>query len=120
MVYQLCTIDCLSNMVGRLREKLPAFYMSSTVQSLFHAEIAYADIDVFFCRVKRYTDVGVDAPWKLLSSLLVLLAFKGSRPEWCISSMIYSRDTPFWLGTVDIPTFSTLVSERMQGKLFWE
>ena len=21
---------------------------------------------------------------------------EGSRPEWCISSMIYSRDTPFW------------------------
>ena len=26
---------------------------------------------------------------------------KGSRPEWCISSMIYSRDTPFWLETLD-------------------
>ena len=25
---------------------------------------------------------------------------EGSRPEWCISSMIYSRDTPFWLGTL--------------------
>ena len=22
--------------------------------------------------------------------------FEGFRPEWCISSMIYSRDTPFW------------------------
>ena len=27
---------------------------------------------------------------------------EGSRPEWCISSMIYSRDTPFWSGTLDI------------------
>ena len=26
---------------------------------------------------------------------------EGSRPEWCISSMIYSRDTPFWSGTLD-------------------
>ena len=28
--------------------------------------------------------------------------FEGSRPEWCISSMIYSRDTPFWPGTLDL------------------
>ena len=27
---------------------------------------------------------------------------EGSRPEWCISSMIYSRDTPFWSGTLNI------------------
>ena len=27
---------------------------------------------------------------------------EGSRPEWCISSMIYSRDTPFWSGTLDM------------------
>ena len=27
---------------------------------------------------------------------------EGSRPEWCVSSMIYSRDTPFWLGTLNI------------------
>ena len=28
-----------------------------------------------------------------------VLNIEGSRPEWCISSMIYSRDTPFWLET---------------------
>ena len=40
---------------------------------------------------------------ELLSLVNVVLQFKipclemeGSRPEWCISSMIYSRDTPFW------------------------
>ena len=27
---------------------------------------------------------------------------KGSRPEWCISSMICSGDTPFWWKTLDI------------------
>ena len=26
---------------------------------------------------------------------------ESSQPEWCISSMIYSRDTPFWPGTLD-------------------
>ena len=26
---------------------------------------------------------------------------EGSRPEWCISSMIYSRDVPFWSGTLN-------------------
>ena len=29
------------------------------------------------------------------------LHFEGSQPEWCISSMIYSRDTPFWSETLD-------------------
>ena len=27
---------------------------------------------------------------------------EGSRPEWCISSMIYSRDIPFWSEILDI------------------
>ena len=27
---------------------------------------------------------------------------EGSRPEWCISSMTYSRNTPFWSGTLEI------------------
>ena len=30
--------------------------------------------------------------------------FEGSRPEWCISSMIHSGDTPFWLETLDLLT----------------
>ena len=34
--------------------------------------------------------------------LCCMLYFEGSRPEWCISSMIYSRDTPFWSGTLDL------------------
>ena len=33
---------------------------------------------------------------------LCLEQIKGSRPEWCISSMIYSRDTPFWSEKVEI------------------
>ena len=33
-----------------------------------------------------------------------VLEFEGSRPEWCISSMIYSGDTPFWSETLDIYT----------------
>ena len=32
---------------------------------------------------------------------------EGSRSEWCVSSMIYSRDTPFWSETLDI--FRSLV-----------
>ena len=30
------------------------------------------------------------------------LHIEGSRPEWCISSMIYSTGTPFWSETLDI------------------
>ena len=26
----------------------------------------------------------------------IINKIEGSQPEWCISSMIYSRDTPFW------------------------
>ena len=44
---------------------------------------------------------------------------EGSRPECCISSMICSRDTPFWLETLDILIFSfnqtaSRMSEYMQ------
>ena len=36
------------------------------------------------------------------SGVSLLYNFEGSQPEWCISSMIYSRDTPFWPGTLDV------------------
>ena len=32
----------------------------------------------------------------------VYIHFGGSRQEWCVSSMIYSRDTPFWSGEPSI------------------
>ena len=34
--------------------------------------------------------------------VVIFLYFKGSRPEWCISSMIYNRDIPFWSGNLDL------------------
>ena len=30
------------------------------------------------------------------------LNIEGSRPEWCISSLIYSRDTQFWSETLSM------------------
>ena len=33
-------------------------------------------------------------------STLTIIKYEGSRPEWCFSSMIYSRDTPFWSETL--------------------
>ena len=30
------------------------------------------------------------------------IVIKGSRPEGCIASIIYSRDIPFWSETLDI------------------
>ena len=33
---------------------------------------------------------------------LILMYSQGFRPEWCISTMIYSRDTLFWSETLDI------------------
>ena len=41
---------------------------------------------------------------------------KGSQPEWCISSMIYSRDTPFWSGTLDMEISQNGESQRYR----WE
>ena len=34
--------------------------------------------------------------------LIVGRHIEGSRPDWCISRMIYSGDTPFWPGTLDM------------------
>ena len=40
---------------------------------------------------------------------------EGSGPEWCISSMIYSRDTPFWSETRDmLPT--NISPDSLPGK----
>ena len=42
--------------------------------------------------------------------------YRGSRPEWCISSMIYSRDTPFWSGTLEyIMMVSSTVNKEWRG-----
>ena len=32
----------------------------------------------------------------------IVLYIDGSRPDWCISSMMNNGDTPFWLETLDI------------------
>ena len=32
----------------------------------------------------------------------IINKIEGSQPEWCISSMIYSRDTPFWSETLEL------------------
>ena len=41
----------------------------------------------------------------LLSILWFTQYIEGSRPEWCISSTIYSQDTPFWSETLDMTLF---------------
>ena len=41
--------------------------------------------------------------WKIYISTKYCMEYiKGSRAEWCTSSMMYSRDTLFWLGTLDM------------------
>ena len=48
--------------------------------------------------------------------------FEGSRPERCISSMMYSRDTPFWSKTLEFCTASfgiiCLLLERVVCSFF--
>ena len=48
-------------------------------------------------RKRAYRLYGLDG-----MSLVYSLAFEGCQPEWCISSIICRRDTPFWLGTLDL------------------
>ena len=48
---------------------------------------------------------------KMLMKKMMIMMFgkayiEGSRPEWCISSMTYSGDTPFWLETLDMTCIS--------------
>ena len=46
-----------------------------------------------------------------------LLNFKGSRPEWCISSMIYSRDIPFWSETLDFVLIYWTFCQNLKAKV---
>ena len=41
---------------------------------------------------------------------------EGSLPEWCISNMIYSGDTPFWSETLDMHTTKYLESQNVSGQ----
>ena len=62
----------------------------------------------------RERESGKQSYWCALESGLDIEA---SQPEWCISSMIYSRDTsmiygrdtPFWSGTLDMYTCTQVV-----------
>ena len=38
--------------------------------------------------------------------IIIPLHIKGSRPEWCISTIYHAWETPFWSGTLDILTNS--------------
>ena len=49
--------------------------------------------------------------------LKVSMSFRGSRPEWCISSMIYGRDIPFWLETLDL--YSSVIITKLIGLCCW-
>ena len=74
--------------------------------------------------------VGVQTPHPLqyttqVQYMALSRKFEGSQPEWCISSMIYSRDTPFWSGTLKIHSFSVnsllpdVTSENFQLQNFF-
>ena len=60
--------------------------------------------------------------FKLIKSLIFCIDeyhIKGFRPEWYISTMIYSRDIPFWLETlyVDVCNESCSASRLALQKL---
>ena len=71
-------------------------------------EVIYGDTDSIMVNTNS-TDM--DQVFKLGNRVLCLLCavqgmvsilyIEGSRPEWCISSMICSGDTPFWSETLD-------------------
>ena len=51
-------------------------------------------------RAKEKTDMCEFISLQQGVKLLSAFSIEGSRPEWCISSMIYSVDTPFWSETL--------------------
>ena len=99
---------------------------SSTTPTILPGE--WCLVIVAFCRRMIYTGIsrvpgqnGVSQAWYIVEIhhsggepsicwtggdpsgwRIIVLDIEGSRPEWCISSMIYSRDTPFWWGTLDL------------------
>ena len=77
----------------------------------FHLNMASSGLKMPICTISplvkclescswNCTNVGMvnkDHFWPLKScSLITMEHIEGFRPEWCISRMIYSRDTPFW------------------------
>ena len=56
----------------------------------------------FVLVVARYASVAVSCMYAVVSCMCCQLYIESSQPEWCISSMIYSRGTPFWPEILDM------------------
>ena len=57
---------------------------------------------ILFLLDKYFTSWTNDKYFSSWTNTLLPGQIEGSRPEWCISSMIYSGDTPFWSETLEI------------------
>ena len=55
-----------------------------------------------YIHTHRCTGVYSHAHLHTHTHTLIKKKCEGSRPEWCISSMLYSRDTPLWSETLNM------------------
>ena len=69
---------------------------------------------VFVHTVIAVATVIVVVQWYIFSAHKI----EGSRPEWCISCMIYGRDTSFWSGTFEIQVSFLFASQGCNVDLF--
>ena len=46
----------------------------------------------------------------MMMIMMMVTTIRGFPPEWCMSSMIYSGDTPFWSETLDINNVDNISS----------
>ena len=56
---------------------------------------------------------------QITQSNMIFGRYRGSQPECCISSMIYSRDTPFWSGTLDMFRLLVILSVASETEDTW-
>ena len=83
---------CKSVLLARRNE------LQEPLHKIFHTEILYDLTYCTFWQVEMKFWILTNRVW----SLTKCDNFEGSWPEWCVSSMIYSRDIPFWSGTLDL------------------
>ena len=74
-------------------------YVLNILSYVFIATALIVHCSFWICN----TTLNIFLCWQCIGGdTCVGLHFEGCRPERCISSMIYSRDTPFWSVTLDL------------------
>ena len=87
---------CLSQQENGIKSLLTSIQQTATTAWTEQIYISSSRLEFFRLRVRGGQQEELRA-----GCYRKIAHIEGSCPEWCISSMIYSRDTPFWLETLD-------------------